>query len=59
MNDLVERFLRYVKIDTQSDENTNTHPSSEKQHNLAKVLVEDLKSLGVANITYDKEHCYV
>ena len=59
MNDLVERFLRYVKIDTQSDENTNTHPSSEKQHNLAKVLVEDLKSLGVANVTYDKEHCYV
>ena len=35
---LIERFLRYVKIDTQSDENSETTPSTMKQHVLAELL---------------------
>ena len=55
---LVERFLRYVKIDTRSDEDSATHPSTAKQHNLAKLLVEELKELGL-DVDYDVEHCYI
>ena len=43
----LERFLRYVKIDTQSDENSPTSPSTQKQLNLAKVLKEELEDLGM------------
>ncbi len=59
MSSVVERFLRYVQIDTKSDDYTGTSPSTAKQHNLAKVLVEELKELGVTDVTYDTEHCYV
>ena len=55
----VERFLRYVKIDTQSDENSGTSPSTAKQHDLAKILAAELKEMGAKEITYDKKHCYV
>jgi tripeptide aminopeptidase len=54
----VERFLRYVKIDTQSDENSRTYPSTRKQFDLTTVLVEELKALGVNDAHVD-EHCYV
>ena len=56
---VIERFLEYVKIDTCSDENSGTHPSSEKQHNLAKLLVAQMEEMGLTEIVYDKEHCYV
>lgn len=59
MSSVVERFLRYVQIDTKSDDRTGASPSTEKQHNLAKVLVAELKELGISDITYDTEHCYV
>lgn len=55
---VLERFLRYVKIDTQSNEESETTPSTEKQFNLAKMLVDELHSLGVKN-AYVDEHCYV
>ena len=55
---LVERFLRYVKIDTQSDEESGTHPSTGKQRDLASLLVTELKDLGL-DVDYDEEHCYV
>ena len=45
----IDRFLKYVKIDTQSDDKTGTTPSTEKQKNLSRVLVEELKKLGVAS----------
>jgi tripeptide aminopeptidase len=53
-----ERFLRYVKIDTQSDPTSPTCPSTEKQKNLGKVLVEELKAMGIADAELD-EHGYV
>ncbi|MCR5754111.1 MAG: peptidase T [Acetatifactor sp.] len=59
MSDTIERFLRYVKVDTQSDENSSSTPSTEKQHELAKMLVNELQEMGASEITYDTEHCYV
>jgi len=55
---LSERFLRYVKIDTQSDENSETTPSSIKQFDLANILVEELKQIGLQDVTID-EKCYI
>lgn len=57
--DVIEKFLRYVKIDTQSDDTTGTSPSTMKQHDLAKLLFDEMNSLGVSNVFYDKDHCYV
>lgn len=59
MSNTIEKFLRYVKIDTQSDEASTATPSTAKQHELAKVLVSELEAMGASEITYDKEHCYV
>ncbi|MCM1539078.1 MAG: peptidase T [bacterium] len=59
MSDVIERFLQYVKIDTQSDEHTGTQPSTAKQHDLAGLLYEQLCALGLKKVVYDKEHCYV
>ena len=47
MNKNLERFIKYVKIDTQSDENSISSPSSKKQLDLAKILFEELKSLNI------------
>ncbi|NHJ46805.1 MAG: peptidase T [Asgard group archaeon] len=58
LNDAKERFLRYVAYDTQSSEETGTFPSTEKQFDLAKVLVKELKELGFQNVTMD-ENCFV
>ncbi|MBO4338117.1 MAG: peptidase T [Lachnospiraceae bacterium] len=59
MNDLVKRFLRYVSIDTQSDERSETSPSSPGQHDLAALLYDELKQSGAGDVVYDKEHCYI
>lgn len=55
---LIERFLKYVRIDTQSDENSQTFPSTEKQFDLARILFEELKLLGLTNISLD-DKCYL
>ncbi len=56
---VLERFLRYVQIDTQSDDTTGTSPSTAKQHDLAKLLVSELEDMGALELHYDKEYCYV
>ena len=57
---VVENFLRYVKIDTQSsEENSGKVPSTEKQRDLAKLLYRELTELGAENVRYDEEHGYV
>ena len=58
MHSAKERFLRYVTIDTQSDPNSPTCPSTEKQKNLGRVLVEELLALGISDAHLD-EHGYV
>ena len=59
MSKVIEKFLNYVKIDTQSDESSTACPTTAKQYNLAKLLVKELEAMGADEITYDKEHCYV
>jgi tripeptide aminopeptidase len=54
----VERFLRYVKIDTQSDHSSTSFPSTEKQKDLARILVDELKQIGINDAEMD-EHGYV
>ncbi|MGB4594739.1 MAG: peptidase T [Anaerolineaceae bacterium] len=53
MTDVIDRFLRYVKIDTQSEENSTTYPSTTKQLDLARVLVEELTALGMQEVKID------
>ncbi|MFI3170293.1 MAG: peptidase T [Faecalibacterium sp.] len=53
-----ERFLQYAQIDTTSDPNSGLHPSTAKQFDLAHLLVQQLKDLGIANARVD-EKCYV
>ena len=55
---LVTRLLRYVKIDTQSKEDVDTIPSTQKQFDLARILVQDLKELGLNDARVDGK-CYV
>ncbi|WP_426407376.1 peptidase T [Bradyrhizobium ganzhouense] len=50
---VTERFLRYVTIDTQSDPNSPASPSTEKQKDLGRVLVTELKTMGVADAHLD------
>ncbi|MDR1347494.1 MAG: peptidase T [Prevotellaceae bacterium] len=55
---VLNKFLRYVAIDTRSDENSNTQPSTMKQLNLSKLLVKELKEMGIKDAALD-EHGYV
>jgi len=55
---LIERFVKYVTIDTESDPNNPAFPSTENQWDLAHVLVEDLKVIGMQDISLD-ENCYI
>jgi len=48
-----ERFIRYVQVDTQSDPLSNSFPTTEKQKDLSKVLVEELKQIGVTDVEMD------
>lgn len=50
----IDRFLRYVKIDTQADDKSGLTPSTEKQKNLSRLLVEELKELGVEDAYMDE-----
>ncbi|HEY0234038.1 MAG TPA: peptidase T, partial [Afipia sp.] len=51
---VTERFLRYVRIDTQSDASSPTYPSTEKQKNLGRVLAQELRDLGIADAHLDE-----
>ncbi len=51
---VASRFIKYAKIDTTADPNSTSFPSSEKQKDLSKILVEDLKNLGVVDAEMDQ-----
>ncbi|HEY9341358.1 MAG TPA: peptidase T [Hanamia sp.] len=50
---IANRFMRYVQIDTQSDPQSGTHPSTEKQKDLSKILVEELKQIRITDAEMD------
>ncbi|KMY61717.1 peptidase T [Geobacillus sp. FSL K6-0789] len=56
--ELIERFIRYAKVNTQSDPESSTCPSTQGQWELARMLVEELKSIGMEDVTVD-ENGYV
>ena len=53
-----QRLLQYVQVHTTSDPTTGTHPSTQRQFDLARMLADELRALGVADADVD-EHCYV
>ncbi|MFD2727454.1 peptidase T [Hyunsoonleella rubra] len=55
---IIKRFISYVTIDTESDPTSETTPSTQKQWDLANKLVEELKAIGMSNVTID-ENAYV
>ncbi|SFW60707.1 peptidase T [Chitinophaga sancti] len=55
---VTERFLRYVQIDTQSDPLSKSFPSTEKQKDLGRLLVQELHEIGISDVEMD-EHGYV
>jgi len=58
MQKIIDRFVKYVKIDTQSDDNNPDFPSTEKQWNLANILVKELNEIGMEDVTLDA-NCYI
>ena len=59
MSNILERFMKYIAIDTQSDEDSTDSPSTAKQFRLAKLLAEEMAGMGVSNVRLDDQHCYV
>ncbi len=55
---VIDRFISYVTIDTESDPKSNTTPSSEKQWNLANLLFKELQEMGMLDVTID-ENAYI
>ena len=55
---IIDRFFSYIKIDTQSDPKSETTPSTEKQWDLARKLAQELKEIGLEDVSID-EHAYV
>ena len=54
LQQLFERFLRYVKVDTRSDEGSESSPSTEKQKDLSRMLAEELRVLGCDDAEMDE-----
>lgn len=58
MQHIIDRFISYITIDTQSDPNSNTTPSTEKQWDLANKLTEELRHIGMQDVVID-ENAYI
>ena len=59
MEKVIDNFLKYITIDTESSEDSTSLPSTMKQHDLASFLEKQLQEMGAEEIVYDKEHCYI
>ena len=57
-DDVLDRFLRYVQVDTQSDDDSETYPSTAKQLDLGKMLADELRQIGLEDVELT-EHGYV
>lgn len=58
MQHIIDRFISYITIDTQSDSSSETTPSTEKQWNLANKLVDELRAIGLSDVTIN-ENAYI
>ena len=58
MQAIIDRFIKYIQVDTQSDPNNPAFPSTEKQWDLAHLLVEELKAIGMQDVELD-DNCYI
>lgn len=58
MQHLIDRFLQYVSFDSQSDPGSSTTPSTEKQWAIARYITEELKKIGLQDVSIDK-HAYI
>ncbi|MFC6464418.1 peptidase T [Marinilactibacillus sp. GCM10026970] len=56
---LVDRFIKYVKINTRSDESSTTVPSTQSQIDFSKMLMEDLKEIGLSEIEFNEKNGFV
>ena len=54
MEKILDKFLRYVAVDTMSDPDSPSQPSTQKQFNLLNLLCEELKAMGVENVSVDQ-----
>lgn len=55
MQHIIDRFISYVIIDTESDSSSETTPSTKKQWDLANKLVDELKAIGMQEVTIDEK----
>lgn len=58
MQEIIDRFISYAKIDTQADPESSSTPSSQKQFDLAKILYKELKEMGIEDLELTDE-CYI
>lgn len=58
MQHIIDRFISYITIDTQSDSSSDATPSTEKQWNLANKLVDELRAIGLSDVTID-DNAYI
>ena len=56
-SELEERFLRYVQIDTQSDESSTSTPSTERQWDLLRLLADELNAMGASDVALTDYAC--
>lgn len=59
MSNVIEKFLKYVKIDTQSADEQDCFPSTEKQKELGRLLAKELQEMGASDVVFDENYCYV
>lgn len=59
MSSAADRFMRYISIDTQSDPDSESTPSTAKQFVLARLLAEEMSAIGISDVRLDDRHCYV
>src|SRR5262245_7795077 len=53
MDTVLDRFVRYARIDTQADDHSSTYPSTTKQLDLSRVLYQECRDLGLCDVTID------
>ncbi len=59
MSNVIDRFLEYVRMDTESADETGCFPSTEGQKDLGRLLADQLRKMGASDVVFDEAYCYV